>query len=217
MSAAYGKQAWWPGDSAFEISLGAILVQNTSWTNAARAIAQLRRRDLLHAESLAALDRPRLEALLRPAGCYRQKARRVNVFSHWWLAEIPRSRQPAQDTRTLRDMLLSLHGIGRETADCILLYAFGRPVFVVDAYTRRLLFRLGLAEVPPGARAYESLRAQVEQLTGPKPDVLGELHALIVEHGKQVCRARPLCGDCVLRARCSYQPPADPLAGQLRP
>lgn len=204
LSGAYGKQDWWPGNTAFEICIGAILVQNTSWANAARAIERIRRRDLMHPDALLDLEPASLEDLLRPAGCYRQKARRVSVFCRWWLdARLP-SQAPDPDTGALRAVLLSLHGIGPETADCILLYAFGRAVFVVDAYTRRLLSRLGLAQVPPGRRAYESLRTHVESLIGPQPAYLGELHALIVEHGKQVCRARPLCERCQLRTQCPY-------------
>ncbi len=110
----------------------------------------------------------------------------------------------SQQTETLRESLLALHGIGPETADCILLYALGRPVFVVDAYTRRLLARLGFGEVAANRRGYEMLRHQVETLTGPDPALLGEFHALIVEHGKQRCRARPRCDGCPLRGGCTY-------------
>jgi endonuclease-3 related protein len=179
-------------------------VQNTSWANTARAIVNIRSRDLMRPDALLDLEPGRLEDLLQPAGCFRQKARSVAIFCHWWLATVQSFQAPEPDTAALRSELLSLHGIGPETADCMLLYAFGRPVFVVDSYTRRLLSRLGLAQVPAGRPAYESLRAHVENLTGPQPEYLGELHALIVEHGKQVCRARPRCELCQLRTQCPH-------------
>ena len=204
MASAYGIQDWWPGQTPFEICLGAILVQNTNWNNAARAIEALRGRDLLRSDGLAAARTTTLETLLRPAGCYRQKARRVGEFSRWWLDAGEMAGLQHQQTETLRESLLALHGIGPETADCILLYALGRPVFVVDAYTRRLLARLGFGEVAANRRGYEMLRQRVETLTGPDAALLGELHALIIEHGKQRCRVRPLCDGCPLRGGCTY-------------
>lgn len=204
MASAYGIQDWWPGQTPFEICLGAILVQNTNWNNAARAIAALRDRDLLRPDGLAAARATTLETLLRPAGCYRQKARRVRGFSRWWLDSGEMAGLQHQPTETLRESLLALHGIGPETADCILLYALGRPVFVVDAYTRRLLARLGFGAVAASRRGYELLRQRIETLTGPDAVLLGELHALIIEHGKQRCRVRPLCDGCPLRAGCTY-------------
>jgi len=204
LASAYGIQDWWPGQTPFEICLGAILVQNTNWNNAARAIEALRGRDLLRSDGLAAARTTTLETLLRPAGCYRQKARRVGEFSRWWLDAGEMAGLQHQQTETLRESLLALHGIGPETADCILLYALGRPVFVVDAYTRRLLARLGFGEVAANRRGYEMLRQRVETLTGPDAALLGELHALIIEHGKQRCRVRPLCDGCPLRGGCTY-------------
>lgn len=209
---AYGAQDWWPGQTPFEVCIGAILVQNTNWNNAALAIEALRSHDLLQSEGLAAACATTLEALLRPAGCYRQKARRVKAFSRWWLDTGEMPGLQSQETEALRESLLALHGIGPETADCILLYALGRPVFVVDAYTRRLLVRLGFGEVAANRQGYELLRHQIETLTGPDPALLGEFHALIVEHGKQRCGARPRCDGCPLRGGCTY--PATGLIGR---
>ncbi len=164
----------------------------------------MRGRDLLRPHDLVATRATALEALVRPAGCYRQKARRVRGFSRWWLDTGEMPGLQSQETETLREALLALHGIGPETADCILLYALGRPVFIVDAYTRRLLSRLGIGEVAASRRGYEVLRQRVEILAGPDAVLLGELHALIVEHGKQRCGARPRCDGCPLRGDCTY-------------
>ncbi|MGD8977915.1 MAG: endonuclease [Gammaproteobacteria bacterium] len=212
LARVYDGRDWWPGRGPFEICLGAILVQNTSWENATRAIDALRQRRLLQPERLAAAAGTLLQDAVRPAGCYRQKAHRLQVFSRWWLDAGGMPGLGQVPTGTLRERLLVLHGIGPETADCILLYALGRPVFVVDAYTRRLLARLDLAEVPSGRRAYEALRRRIETLAGPDALFLGELHALIVEHGKTRCRATPRCDGCPLRRGCSFS--ASPPTGR---
>ncbi|MGB5622072.1 MAG: endonuclease [Gammaproteobacteria bacterium] len=209
---AYGVQDWWPGQTPFEVCVGAILVQNTNWNNAARAIEALRGSDLLRPHNLVAAPVSKLEALVRPAGCYRQKARRVRGFSRWWMDAGEMPGLQSQETEILRAALLALPGIGPETADCILLYALGRPVFIVDAYTRRLLSRLGIAEVGARRRGYEMLRQRVEVLAGPDAALLGELHAWIVEHGKQRCGARPRCDGCPLGGDCTY--PATGLIGR---
>ncbi len=197
MAARYGPTGWWPGDSAFEIAVGAILTQNTAWTNVEKAITNLDRAGLLDPAALLAATPEALEAAMRPSGYYRQKAQRVRLF-----CEYLRDRHngvmegmAVTPTETLRAELLALNGIGPETADDILLYACGRPVFVVDAYTRRILSRHGVA---PFETPYETLRAMFEVNLGPDTELFREFHGLIVWTGKDFCRSRPQCRGCPL-------------------
>lgn len=201
--ATYGPQGWWPGESAFEVALGAVLTQNTAWGNVERALGNLKAAGVLSLRGLQALDQEELECLLRPSGTYRVKATRVRAL----LDYLERSYGgdlaglATGDLEAVRRGLLSVPGIGPETADSILLYAAGRPTFVIDAYTRRLLGRLGLAERNV---SYEKLQAFFMQHLPPDPALYGEYHALIVRHGKERCRARrPRCGDCPLRQECA--------------
>jgi endonuclease-3 related protein len=195
--AAFGPRGWWPGDGAFEIAVGAILTQNTNWKNVEKALHGLKSRGLLDPRSLARLEKDRLAALLRPAGYYNIKAERLKAFLFW--LEEAASGDMAQlsgwPTRKLRSALLNIKGIGPETADSILLYAIEKPSFVVDAYTRRVLSRHGLAG--PHA-SYDELKALFEtHLPGDVP-LFNEYHALLVEVGKQYCRPKPLCEGCPL-------------------
>jgi endonuclease-3 related protein len=199
----YGAQHWWPAETPFEVMVGAVLTQNTAWSNVERALAQLMRRIPLTAEAILALDHEGLAEAIRPAGYFNVKARRLRAFcaayaEHGELAALSRL-----DTATLRQRLLAIKGVGPETADDMLLYAFERPVFVVDAYTRRLFVRLGLLR---GAEGYETIRHGVEQAVGPDTAVLNEYHALIVRHAKDVCRTRPRCAGCCLRQACKHAP-----------
>ena len=192
----YGPQHWWPADSPFEVMVGAVLTQNTAWVNVERAIENLRQANLLSAESIAAMKPPALAEHLRPAGYFNVKARRLQALceylvAHPQLAEI--------DTPSLRERLLGVHGVGPETADDILLYAYQRPVFVIDAYTRRLFGRLGLME---GDATYETLRSSFETGLGRDVALFNEYHALIVMHAKHVCRKQPRCDVCCLNRRC---------------
>ncbi len=197
----WGPQHWWPGETPFEIMVGAVLTQNTAWTNVERAIANLRRADALDAEAIAGLSPQALAEHLRPAGYFNVKARRLQAFCRWYLAQGGFEALRAQPTERLRAALLDVHGIGPETADDILLYAFERPVFVVDAYTRRLFARLGWI---PESTGYEPLRRAVERALGPDVPRLNELHALIVQQGKTTCRPKPRCAACVLQAQCRH-------------
>ncbi|MFP4080279.1 MAG: endonuclease III domain-containing protein [Ectothiorhodospira sp.] len=199
LQAHHGPMHWWPGETPFEVMVGAILTQNTAWTNVERAIVALKEVGALEPRALLALPEEALAQRIRPSGYYNVKAGRLRAFSRWLLESGGEEALRSWPTETLRPALLGVKGIGPETADDILLYAFDRPVFVVDAYTRRLFSRLGLfrAEAP-----YETLRAEVESALGPDVPVLNELHALIVNHGKSVCRPRPRCGDCILRNDC---------------
>jgi endonuclease-3 related protein len=196
---AHGEQHWWPGRTLFEIIVGAILVQNTNWVNAARAIANLRQAKLLTPSAVEALPQPKLARLIRSSGYFRQKARKLKAFVAFLRKEHRGSfaamfRTP---TTTLREQLLAVHGIGPETADSILLYAGNHPVFVVDAYTRRILQRHGLAA---GKESYEEIRGLVEKNLPNDPQLFNEFHALFVHVGKNFCRSRaPLCSQCALR------------------
>ena len=194
----YGPQGWWPARTSFEVAAGAILAQHTAWTGAARAVAALRARGLLAPHRLARRDVAGLGALLRPAGTYRLKARRLLDFTRWLLARCggdfrALGRAPLAP---LRRELLGVRGLGPETADAIRLYAAGRPVFVADAYTRRVLTRHRL--LPPGA-GYEQARAFLEAHLPSDPALFNEFHALLVAVAKTHCRAIPRCQTCPLR------------------
>ena len=183
--------------------VGAVLTQNTAWVNVERAIENLRRAGALSAEAIAALPEPRLAALLRPSGYFNVKARRLQAFCTWYVEAGGLERLRRRRTAPLRRALLAVPGVGPETADDILLYAFGRRVFVIDAYTRRLFGRLGL--VPPGL-PYEELREVFERALAPRAALYNEYHALIVRLAKEVCGPRPRCGACCLAADCTAGP-----------
>ena len=143
---AHGPQHWWPGDTPFEIMVGAVLTQNTAWTNVEKAIANLVKHDKLSAAGIVAARKDHLANWLRPSGYFNVKAERLKNFCRWYVEAGGFNALSKLDTDTLRDSLLSVNGVGPETADDILLYAFDRPVFVIDAYTRRLFSRLGLIQ-----------------------------------------------------------------------
>jgi len=197
----YGDQHWWPGDSRFEIMVGAVLTQNAAWTNVERAIDNLKRAHALDAATIMAVSSRRLARWLRPSGYFNVKAKRLRNLCRWLLEQGGIRALARLDTRELRDGLLSVNGVGPETADDIVLYAFGRPVFVIDAYTRRLFARLGMIG---GSEGYETLRHWFEASLGPDAALYNEYHALIVHHAKHVCKSRPACAACVLRRRCGH-------------
>jgi len=196
---ANGKQRWWPGDSTFEIMVGAVLTQNTAWTNVERAIANLKRARALSPQTIVRAHQRKLATWLKPSGYFNIKAKRLKALCRWVIGQGGVKRIAKFSTDELRHALLAVHGVGPETADDILLYAFHRPVFVIDAYTRRIFARLGLIE---GDEGYEALRHLFEKkLTGNVP-LFNEYHALIVLHGKDVCRTRPRCTACCLHWHC---------------
>jgi endonuclease-3 related protein len=198
--AAHGPQHWWPAETSFEVMLGAILTQNTAWTNVEKALTRVGARVQLTPEALVGLPRLQLAELLRPVGYFNVKAERVQRFCAELLAAGGEAALTREDTPALRRRLLAMHGIGPETCDDMLLYAFERPVFVVDAYTRRLFDRLGVLD---GGAGYEAIRALFEQVLGPDTTLFNEYHALIVRHAKEICRSRrPNCAACVLSADC---------------
>ena len=198
----FGHAGWWPGKTRFEICVGAILTQNTAWTNAERALRSLRSRGLLSYPALRRLSAARLAPLIREAGTFNVKARRVVAFVRF-LGERYGGRVSAmalESPPALRDHLLAVHGIGPETADAIALYAAGVPLFVVDAYTRRVFTRLGLLE---GREAYDDVqRVFMDGLPHDGP-LFNDYHAQIVRLAKDVCRARPRCAECPLEDLCA--------------
>lgn len=198
MAAHFGPTHWWPGDTAFEIALGAILTQNTAWTNVEKAIANLKAAGLLAPHAILDADTETLEAALRPSGYFRQKAVRVRLFCEHLLNHYDgdMARMAQRPLNELRPELLALHGIGPETADDILLYACGKPVFVVDTYTKRILSRHGV--VPPNI-GYEHLRAHFEGHLAADVLQWQEYHGLIVFTAKDFCRTRPNCEGCPLQ------------------
>ncbi len=203
----HGPQHWWPGGTRFEVIVGAILTQNTSWTNVERAIHNLRQQKLLSPAAMARVSPARLARLIRSSGYFRQKARKLKAFVRY-LSDVHQgslTKMFRTPTDVLREQLLSVHGIGPETADSILLYAGKHPVFVVDAYTRRILERHHLAR---GKESYDEIRALFERNLPSSAALFNEYHALIVHTGKHFCRARaPLCEACALRA--FLPPPAE--------
>jgi endonuclease-3 related protein len=176
-----------------------VLTQNTAWTNVVRALDGLRGRIPLEAGAILSLPPDELARLLRPVGYFNVKAARLRAFCRAWVEAGGLAALQRLETRELRRFLLAVHGVGPETADDMLLYAFERPVFVVDAYTRRVFGRFGMLE---GGEGYEAVRRAFETALGPDVPLFNEYHALVVRHGKDVCRTRPRCGDCCLRASC---------------
>lgn len=197
----HGPQDWWPGDSPFEIMVGAILTQNTAWSNVEKAITNLKSADCLDAGKIVEMPHEQLAELLRPSGYFNIKARRLKAFCQWLLDEGGEQTVRRYDTDVMRKKLLSVHGVGPETADDMVLYAFDRPVFVIDAYTRRIFSRLGLFS---GDESYEDLRRAFESRLKGDADLYNEYHALIVLHGKDICKVKPRCDECVLTTRCGY-------------
>lgn len=197
MARHHGTTHWWPGDTPYEICLGAILTQNTAWTNVGKAIANLKRAKLLSPKRLLAADTETLEAAVRPSGYFRQKAERLRIFSQHLVEHYGGSvaRMAKRPLARLRPELLSLKGIGPETADDILLYACEKPVFVVDTYTRRIFSRHGLV---PADIKYEALRAFFEENLDADVPYFKEYHGLIVWTGKDFCKTMPNCAGCPL-------------------
>lgn len=182
--------------------IGAILTQNTAWRNVERALGALRDAGLLVPERLARLAEDELADLIRPAGFHNQKARRIMAFMELFRT-FGFSEQRLAAHASPRELLLAVRGIGPETADCILLYALGLPFFVIDGYTRRLLFRLGITATDD--IAYDRCQRFLTDCMPPDVVLYNEFHALVVAHAKTSCTARPRCGSCVLASRCRRQ------------
>ena len=198
MYGALGPRDWWPGRTKFEVCVGAILTQNTAWRNVKRAIANLRAAGSLNPAAIHRLDTGGLARLIVPSGYYNVKAKRLKNFVGMLMEEYEGSlpRLLGLPVSELREKLLSVNGIGRETADSIILYAAGKPIFVVDAYTRRIGGRHGL--FPPDSD-YETMRAYFTERLPEDAALFNEYHALIVAVGNRYCGREPDCGECPLR------------------
>jgi endonuclease III related protein len=193
----FGPQDWWPGDTPFEVIVGAILTQNTNWTNVEKAITNIKNADLLTPDKLHHLDITKLAALIRPAGYFNIKAKRLKNFLDWFFENYSGELKNLEGVRTtdLREQLLSVKGIGPETADSILLYALNRPVFVVDAYTARICTRHHI--IDDGAD-YHQIQETFESNLPSDLKLFNEYHALLVRTGKDYCKPTPKCEECPL-------------------
>jgi len=196
---AFGPQHWWPGETPFEVAVGAVLTQNTNWQNVEKAINNLKRARALDPIKIYRMSNERLAKLIKPSGYYNVKAKRLKAFMSFLVEEYggDMERMQQEDTSLLREKLLSVKGVGEETADSILLYALGKPVFVIDAYTKRVLSRHKLlgADEP-----YSGCQEKFHNALGRNSKLYNEYHALFVRLGKYYCRPRPVCSECPLKA-----------------
>ena len=199
----FGPQQWWPGDTQVEVIVGAILTQNTNWVNVEKAIINLKRAKALSIKTLASLSHNKLSALIKPSGYFNVKAVRLKNFIDYVSAEYHGSlkKMGREPVDKLRANLLSVNGIGPETADSILLYAFDKPSFVVDTYTKRVFSRLGLV-----SHDLEYAEVQLFFMDNLKTDVhlFNEYHALIVHLAKEHCKVKPACSGCPLVRDCIF-------------
>jgi len=209
LATSFGKQQWWPAEGAFEVVVGAVLTQNTNWKNVEKAIANLKKARMLDARRIANADLRKLQVLIKPSGFYRQKAKRLREVAREYL-----HLRKSETTTELRKQLLSINGVGEETADSILLYALNRPVFVIDAYTRRFVERHELIDGASGtsersaaqrnsdsarAKTYSDYQKFFDRNLPKSSSLYNNYHALIVELGKKYCRKKAECESCPLR------------------
>jgi len=206
----YGPQHWWPAQEPFEVIVGAMLTQAAAWVNVEKAIANLKAARALSPKALRRLSLSEVATLIHPCGYYNAKALKLKSLAHW-LGEYYNDNLDklfANNTERLRRELLSIHGIGQETADSIILYAANKPIFVIDAYTRRIINRIGLA---PDSNSYTAYQALFMDNLPTDAELFNEYHALLVNLGKNVCRNRPLCQQCCLNNICLHN--LDPAMG----
>lgn len=194
---AFGPQNWWPGDTPFEIAVGAILTQNTNWGNVEKAIINLKKETVFTAKTLHAVTHEKLALYIKPAGYFNIKAKRLKEFLAFLENHYKGSmeKMKTRDTQTLREQLLGVHGVGPETADSILLYALEKPVFVIDAYTKRILQRHRLASEKA---SYHELQDLFHNNLQADVELFNEYHALLVMLGKHYCKPKPRCRGCPL-------------------
>jgi endonuclease III related protein len=205
----FGPQSWWPGETPFEIMVGAVLTQNTNWSNVSKAIANLKNENLLTFENLHKLPVEVLAQKIKPAGYFNIKAARLKNLLNFIAAEYGGSLEEmfSLDMHSLREKILTVKGIGPETADSILLYAGNKPVFVVDAYTHRIFVRHDLVAPEDG---YYELQEYFMLALPENTAVFNEYHALIVRLGKEFCKkTKPLCRQCPLGTLAGFDYPAD--------
>lgn len=206
----YGPQSWWPGDGPLETIVGAILTQFTSWRNVERALDNLKNAGCMSAQALRSIPTDELASLIRPSGAFNQKARRLKAFVDrlWDTYEGNLEALLSQEPETLRKELLSIHGIGPETADDIMLYAAEQPYFVIDSYTIRVLERWA---VHPNKPTYDGYQQLFHENLPRDTRLYNEYHALFDRHAKELCKPRPACAQCFLRDTCptALQPNPD--------
>ncbi len=195
---AYGPMHWWPGETSFEVMVGAILTQNTSWKNVEKAIQHLKEKRVLNSEGIYRLQKAQLASLIKSSGYYRIKADRLKAFVNFlfenYAGNVKRMRK--ENLRTLRKKLLGVKGIGPETADSILLYGLGKPIFVVDAYTKRILSRHRMISE---RASYEEIQSLFMRNLPHHRRLFNEYHALLVHLGKTVCKKVPRCDVCPIK------------------
>ena len=193
----YGPQHWWPAREPFEVIVGAILTQSAAWTNVEKGIGNLRTAGALSPDMLRRLPEAKLADLIHPCGYYNVKARKLKAFADWFGNRYNDDLDKlfTDDIDYLRQQLLGIYGIGEETADSIMLYAGNKPIFVIDAYTRRIIDRMGLS---PHGNSYSAYQAFFMANLLADAGLFNEYHALLVRLAKKVCKARPLCRDCCL-------------------
>lgn len=206
----YGPQGWWPinneykkrksltSEEKFEIIVGAILTQNTSWTNVEKALDELRKNKCLTINGILQTKKEILAISIKSSGYNNQKAERLKIVAEFLLHH-PLEELQAMPLSDLRELLLSVKGIGPETADSIILYAFNKQSFVIDAYTKRILGRMGMSQKET---TYDELQQQMMQNLQKDAEVYNEYHALLVEHAKRFCQTKPLCQNCILKKWC---------------
>ncbi|MEF9437503.1 MAG: endonuclease III domain-containing protein [Candidatus Mariimomonas ferrooxydans] len=195
---AFGPQQWWPGETPFEVAVGAILTQNTSWGNVEKAINNLKRNRVFRINTLHKMQNKQLASLIKPAGYFNIKAKRLKEFMNFLVSNYRGSmkKMRTEDTQLLRDRLLSVNGIGPETADSILLYALEKPVFVIDTYTKRIMHRHKLVA---DKTTYHEFQALFHENLPQNTRLFNEYHALLVKLGKDYCKTKPKCRECPLK------------------
>lgn len=207
LSRHFGPRHWWPAETVFEMIIGAILCQNVSWKNTRTALDNLKENNLLTLEGLDKVPPETLEILIRPTRYYRIKAKKVKAFIRYVLENYEGDLEKflSLPLPRLREELLKIYGIGEETADCIILYGSGQPIFVVDAYTKRIFYRLGMFEEKAG---YREMQDFFMRRLKPSAALFNEYHALLDSLGNRICSSnKPVCGQCPLEEICRYRQP----------
>ena len=201
----YGPQGWWPGEGPLDVVIGAILTQNTAWSNVEKAITNLKMSNLWSLESIHRSSQEDLASVVLSSGYFNQKARKLKAFAeHIYIKhEGDLVKFLNQELSCLRKELLSIYGIGPETADDILVYAAEKPSFIIDVYSKRILGRLGVFDIKPRAR-YEDYQKLVQDQLPQDVRLFNEFHALLDNHAKLICKKNPICSECVLVDVCNW-------------